>query len=76
VEGLLGFRQGRLHRGDLIAHPVHVHYVIQGVTKEQMERFGTAGPGLQMARFADGTTPGVEEIEETAATARRLFAAQ
>jgi diadenosine tetraphosphate (Ap4A) HIT family hydrolase len=56
--------------------PVHLHYVIQGVTKEQMEHFGAAGPGLQMAMFTNGTTPGAEEIEETAAAARRLFAAQ
>ena len=57
-------------------NPVHLHYVIQGVTKEQMERFGAAGPGLQMAMFTNGTTPAAEEIEETAAAARRLFAAQ
>ena len=56
--------------------PVHLHYVIQGVTKEQKERFGAVGPGLQMMMFTNGTTPGAEEIEETAAAARLLFAAQ
>lgn len=55
--------------------PNHIHYVVQPVTKEQMEQFGRNGygPGLQEAMYADGTVPTDDEITETADRARRLF---
>jgi diadenosine tetraphosphate (Ap4A) HIT family hydrolase len=34
--------------------PGHIHYVVQPVTREQVERFGACGPELQVAMFRDG----------------------
>jgi hypothetical protein len=39
--------------------PVHIHYVIQPVTKEQMDDYDAAGPTLQGAMFARG-----EQLDE------------
>jgi|SRR5579875_2178829 len=56
--------------------PVHVHYVIQPVTAEQVERAGTAGPDIQVAMFGAGDQPSEVEIEQVAARARSLFTAE
>lgn len=55
--------------------PVHVHYVIQPVTDDQVKRAGTVGPELQVAMFTAGDQPPETEIEQVAARARLLFAA-
>jgi diadenosine tetraphosphate (Ap4A) HIT family hydrolase len=53
--------------------PVHIHYVVQPVTKQQMAEFGCHGPDLQIAMFANGVTPEDRAIEGVAAQARILF---
>jgi diadenosine tetraphosphate (Ap4A) HIT family hydrolase len=53
--------------------PVHIHYVIQPVTKEQMAHFGAHGPSLQAAMFASGAAPGNAEITRLAGIARQAF---
>lgn len=45
------------------ANPVHIHFVVQPVTKTDMERFGTHGPDLQVAMFRDGTCPNHASID-------------
>ena len=57
------------------AVPVHIHYVIQPVTKRQMAEYGVYGPDLQAAMFAADTPPDVREVEVAAETARSLLAA-
>lgn len=54
--------------------PVHIHYVVQPVTREQMDRVGCYGPKLQVAMFVEGHRPAPAEIEAVAARARGLFA--
>jgi diadenosine tetraphosphate (Ap4A) HIT family hydrolase len=54
--------------------PVHIHYVIQPVTRAQMATYQCAGPRLQEAMFAAGITPDPGEIATVAGSARRLFA--
>ena len=55
--------------------PVHIHYVVQPVTKEQMARFGAHGPYLQTAMFALGQVPEPHEVEHVSDQARTLFGA-
>ena len=55
--------------------PVHIHYVVQPVTKEQMAAVGAHGPALQMAMFSGGEPPDPEDVEQVADEARRAFAA-
>lgn len=52
--------------------PVHIHFVVQPVTKEQRERLG-GGPFLQAAMFEAGELPPVDEVEAFAEEARRAF---
>jgi diadenosine tetraphosphate (Ap4A) HIT family hydrolase len=54
--------------------PVHIHYVIQPVTRAQMSEYGAHGPNLQVSMFAAGQLPVVREVELAAEEARRLFA--
>jgi len=54
--------------------PVHIHYVVQPVTKEQTDRFGAQGPALQVAMFASGQIPDPAEVDRLADLARRRFA--
>jgi diadenosine tetraphosphate (Ap4A) HIT family hydrolase len=56
--------------------PVHIHYVVQPVTKEQMRDLDECGPGLQVAMFAAGIAPDPSDVDRIADHARRLFAAQ
>lgn len=53
--------------------PVHIHYVVQPVTAEQMTRFGCHGPSLQVAMFSAGERPDFGQIEVVADRARALF---
>lgn len=53
--------------------PVHIHYVVQPVTKEQMLRFGAHGPNLQVAMFAAGDVVDPGEVERIAELARDRF---
>ena len=53
--------------------PIHIHYVIQPVTKEQMAIFGAHGPQLQSAMFASGASPAPEDVHRLAAAARQRF---
>jgi diadenosine tetraphosphate (Ap4A) HIT family hydrolase len=59
------------HAGGL---PVHIHYVVQPVTAQQMAAFGAHGPNLQAAMFAAGSVPDPEEVALAAERARGLFA--
>ena len=54
--------------------PVHIHYVVQPVTAEQMASFTAHGPDLQVAMFAAGSVPDPEQVAVVAERARRLFA--
>lgn len=54
--------------------PVHVHYVVQPVTRQDVERLGTYGPSLQVALFEHGRAPAATQIEQLAERARVLFA--
>lgn len=53
--------------------PAHIHYVVQPVTKAQMERHGAYGPRLQVAMGATDDKPARDDIERIAALARQLF---
>jgi diadenosine tetraphosphate (Ap4A) HIT family hydrolase len=59
------------HRGGV---PVHIHFVVQPITREQMATHQCAGPRLQEAMFAAGITPDAGEIATVADRARPLFA--
>jgi diadenosine tetraphosphate (Ap4A) HIT family hydrolase/catechol 2,3-dioxygenase-like lactoylglutathione lyase family enzyme len=53
--------------------PVHVHYVVQPVTKEQMAAEAAHGPNLQVAMFSHGTAPDPAEVDRVCRAARLLF---
>jgi diadenosine tetraphosphate (Ap4A) HIT family hydrolase len=53
--------------------PVHIHFVVQPVTKEQRDRLG-GGPHLQAAMFEAGEFPPVDEVAAFAERARAAFA--
>lgn len=53
--------------------PVHIHYVVQPITRAQMERHSSHGPVLQTAMFAVGELPDRAEVERIAGRARELF---
>ena len=55
--------------------PVHIHYVIQPVTGQQIVEHRAHGPALQAAMFAAGKLPDAHEVERAADRARSLFAA-
>jgi diadenosine tetraphosphate (Ap4A) HIT family hydrolase len=52
--------------------PVHVHFVVQPITRALVRAYGVYGPKLQAAMFADGTAPG-EAVVTFANSARRAF---
>jgi diadenosine tetraphosphate (Ap4A) HIT family hydrolase len=54
--------------------PVHLHYVVQPVTKQQMTDYGAYGPQLQVAMFGAGVAPDASDVAVVADQARRLFA--
>jgi diadenosine tetraphosphate (Ap4A) HIT family hydrolase len=55
--------------------PVHIHYVVQPVTREQMDAEGNYGPSLQLAMFLAGVALDTADIERVADRARQLFGA-
>jgi diadenosine tetraphosphate (Ap4A) HIT family hydrolase len=56
--------------------PVHLHFVVQPVTRATVEAFDAHGPDLQVAMFAAGQPLDVHDVERVAAEARQLFALQ
>jgi NAD(P)-dependent dehydrogenase (short-subunit alcohol dehydrogenase family) len=54
--------------------PVHIHYLVQPVTAEQMAEFEAHGPSLQVAMASRGKTPQESEIQRVADQARQAFA--
>ena len=53
--------------------PVHVHYVIQPVTRAQMADYGSLGPALQAEMLSTGPVPDPRDVDRIAHRARRLF---
>jgi diadenosine tetraphosphate (Ap4A) HIT family hydrolase len=53
--------------------PVHIHYVVQPVTKEQMSEFAACGPSLQVAMFSKGGAPDPADVERISNLARVRF---
>jgi diadenosine tetraphosphate (Ap4A) HIT family hydrolase len=53
--------------------PVHIHYVVQPVTKEEMSEFAAHGPSLQVAMFSKGVSPDPAEVERISNLARVLL---
>lgn len=47
--------------------PVHIHYVVQPVTTELLDRYGSHGPVLQVSMFAEGDMPPADRIDDIAA---------
>jgi diadenosine tetraphosphate (Ap4A) HIT family hydrolase len=54
--------------------PVHIHWVVQPVTRTLMDEFGVYGPALQMAMFERGEKPAGDEVEAFAAVIRERLA--
>lgn len=50
--------------------PVHIHYVVQPITRELIERHGAHGPRLQAAMFQTGAPPPADAVERFAERAR------
>lgn len=53
--------------------PVHIHYVVQPVTADLMKRYGSHGPELQLAMFAEGELARPDQIEDVATRAKAAF---
>ena len=53
--------------------PVHIHYVVQPVTKDQMSDFAAHGPNLQVAMFSKGRAPDPADVERVSDLARVQF---
>jgi diadenosine tetraphosphate (Ap4A) HIT family hydrolase len=53
--------------------PVHIHFVVQPVTRMLMDSIGDYGPHLQVAMFDAGVTPPKDEVERFAERARAAF---
>jgi ATP adenylyltransferase len=50
--------------------PVHIHFVVQPVTREQMEELGLHGPRLQVEMFERSVAPDPDEAAAFAERAR------
>ena len=57
------------------ARSVHIHWVVQPVTRALMDELGQRGPGLQEAMFQRGEQSDRGEVEAFAARARQVLAA-
>lgn len=55
--------------------PVHIHFVVQPATRDEMVAHGAYGPSLQVALFEAGQLPPHAQVEEFAARARETLAA-
>lgn len=53
---------------------VHIHYVVQPVTRSQLDEHGTHGPVLQVMMFAGGKSPHESDVDRICDRARQLFA--
>jgi diadenosine tetraphosphate (Ap4A) HIT family hydrolase len=53
--------------------PGHIHYVVQPVGAEAIDRHGAHGPKLQVAMFEHGDPPEASAVEEFAAHARQVW---
>jgi diadenosine tetraphosphate (Ap4A) HIT family hydrolase len=54
--------------------PVHIHWVVQPVSRELMDEIGDYGPHLQVAMFDRGELPPRPQVESFADEARSLLA--
>ena len=67
----------QIYRNCLWSHaggePVHIHYVVQPVTKEQMSEFAAHGPSLQVAMFSKGGASDPADVERISDLARIRF---
>ena len=54
--------------------PVHIHFVVQPVTRALMDDIGALGPHLQTAMFDRGVDPDRDEVERFADRARAELA--
>jgi diadenosine tetraphosphate (Ap4A) HIT family hydrolase len=54
--------------------PGHIHFVVQPVSREQMERYDLHGPKLQVVLFDEGAPPDPEAAAAFAAACRRALA--
>ena len=50
--------------------PGHIHFVVQPVSQELMDRYGVHGPGLQKAMFEAGEPSPEDEVEAFSERAR------
>jgi diadenosine tetraphosphate (Ap4A) HIT family hydrolase len=55
------------------AVPVHIHFVVQPITRSDMTRFDALGPDLQAAMFRADTRPHETEIERICEQFRSVF---
>lgn len=55
-------------------HPGHIHFVVQPVTRSDIERFGTRGPDLQVAMFRLDERPDPVDIEVVCDRLRSVLA--
>ena len=53
--------------------PVHLHYVVQPISRALMDDFGVHGPRLQVQQFTRAETPPGPEVVAFADKARRAF---
>ena len=53
--------------------PGHIHFVVQPVTREQMDEHGTYGPHLQVEMFDRRQSPDPEAMAEFAERARAAW---
>lgn len=54
--------------------PVHIHYVVQPVTRQVLDSHGVHGPRLQVEMFASGIAPPEAEVVSFSRAARVAFA--
>ena len=55
--------------------PVHIHFVVQPVTRAAMTSHQAYGPALQLAMFESGDGPPEAEVVEFSAQARQILEA-
>jgi len=53
--------------------PGHIHYVVQPVNTDDLERHDAHGPKLQVAMFEHGESPAADAVEEFATRAREVW---
>jgi len=53
--------------------PVHIHFVVQPVTRAVMDETGLFGPALQLSQFEAGTAPPAADVAAFAERARQLL---